>query len=212
MMKYISILNPKGGCGKTTLAINLARALVLQGRQILLIDSDPQGSARDWHAAAHTPVVDLVGLNQARDVKRLGAMASNYELAVIDGAAKLEDMTAEVIKISDLIMIPIGPSPFDLWAVSDLVRLIKKRQGQPRNDLKACFVIARSIKGTKLSKDVIEAVQATGVPVCAIAINQRQVYPQTASLGQTVFETKNALAIAEMSGLAGDVKQRMGIV
>ena len=62
-MKVVAVLNQKGGVGKTTLATNLARALHLEGATVLLVDSDPQGSARDWHAAGDGQLVNVVGLD-----------------------------------------------------------------------------------------------------------------------------------------------------
>ncbi len=66
MSKIIAVLNQKGGAGKTTLSTNLARALQLDGDKVLLIDSDPQGSARDWNAAANGELLPVVGLDRAR--------------------------------------------------------------------------------------------------------------------------------------------------
>ena len=93
-MSIISVLNPKGGCGKTTISTNLARALHDRGHSVLIVDSDPQGSARDWHAANEDNPIELVALDRPNNVKTLASMAANYDYVVIDGAAKLEDMIA----------------------------------------------------------------------------------------------------------------------
>ncbi len=60
----ISILNQKGGAGKTTISVNLARGLKQDGGSVLLVDSDPQGSARDWHAAGNGELITVIGLDR----------------------------------------------------------------------------------------------------------------------------------------------------
>lgn len=208
-MKIISILNPKGGSGKTTLATNLARGLHERGRRVLLVDSDPQGSARDWHAANEANPLPLIALDRANNIKTLSSMGNDYDVVLIDGAAKLEDMLAATIKIANHILIPVQPSPYDLWAASDLVDFIKVRQeimdGKPTAD----FVVSRAIAGTKLGGDIRTALNEYGLGLCSTTITQRQVYPQTASEGLTVFDSTNVDARQEMEALAAEIDTRV---
>ncbi len=204
-MSIISVLNPKGGCGKTTISTNLARALFDRGHSVLLVDSDPQGSARDWHAANEDNPIELVALDRPNNVKTLASMAANYDYVVIDGAAKLEDMIAAAIKVSDFILIPVQPSPYDIWAASDLVDFIKARQEVTDGVPLAGFVVSRAVEGTRLGDDVRAALDDYALPVCKTAITQRQVYPQTASEGRTVFDADNAKAKAETVALVDEV-------
>ena len=74
-LPIISILNPKGGSGKTTITTNLARSLHERGHKVLIVDSDPQGSARDWHAANKENPLPLVALDRANNVKNLPDVA-----------------------------------------------------------------------------------------------------------------------------------------
>ena len=91
-MAVISVLNPKGGSGKTTLTTNLAQALHLRVSKVLIVDSDPQGSARDWHAASEANPLPLVSLDRANNIKTLSSMVGSYDHIVLDGAAKMEDI------------------------------------------------------------------------------------------------------------------------
>lgn len=204
-MAIISVLNPKGGCGKTTVSTNLARALHEQGFSVLLVDSDPQGSARDWHAANEDNPIELVALDRPNNVKTLTTMATNYDYVVIDGAAKLEDMIAACIKVSDFVLIPVQPSPYDIWAASDLVDFIKARQEVTDGIPLAGFVISRMVEGTRLGGDVRKALDEYALPVCEITITQRQVYPQTASEGLTVYDADNSKAKAETTALTDEL-------
>mgnify|MGYP001795347270 CR=1 FL=1 len=200
-MSIISILNPKGGCGKTTISTNLARALHDRGHSVLIVDSDPQGSARDWHAANEDYPIELVALARPNNVKTLASLAANYDYVVIDGAAKLEDMIAAAIKVSDLVLIPVQPSPYDIWAASDLVDFITARQEVTDGIPMAGFVVSRMVEGTRLGSDVRAALDEYALPVCDTTITQRQVYPQTATEGLTVFDADNAKAKAETFAL-----------
>ena len=204
-MTVVAILNPKGGSGKTTLATNLARALHESGRSVLVVDSDPQGSARDWHAVNEANPIPLVALDRANNLSTIGSMADAYDFIIIDGAAKLENMLAAAIKASDLILIPVQPSPYDVWATSDLIDVIKARRevtdGRPR----AAFVVTRKIDGTKLGADVRPVLDEYGLPVLAAEIAQRQVYPRTAAAGLTVLDGGDPKARAEIDDLTGEV-------
>jgi chromosome partitioning protein len=204
-MAIISVLNPKGGCGKTTVSTNLARALHEQGFSVLLVDSDPQGSARDWHAANEDNPIELVALDRPNNVKTLSSMATNYDYVVIDGAAKLEDMIAACIKVSDFVLIPVQPSPYDIWAASDLVDFIEARQEVTDGIPLAGFVISRMVEGTRLGGDVRKALDEYSLPICETTITQRQVYPQTASEGLTVYDADNAKAKAETTALTDEL-------
>lgn len=204
-MSIISVLNPKGGSGKTTICTNLARSLHDRGYSVLLVDSDPQGSARDWHAANEGNPIELVALDRPNNVKTLISMSANYDYVVIDGAAKLEDMIAACIKVSDLVLIPVQPSPYDIWAASDLVDFIKARQEVTDGLPNASFVISRIVEGTRLGNDVRKVLDEYGLPVCNTAITQRQVYPQSASEGMTVYDADNLKAIAETTALTDEL-------
>ena len=204
-MPIISILNPKGGSGKTTISTNLARALHERGHRVLIVDSDPQGSARDWHAVDEKNPIPLVALDRANNVKSLPDVASAYDFVVVDGAAKLEDMIAASIKVADFVLIPVTPSPYDLCAASDLVEFIKARQEGTDGKPAARFIISRAIAGTRLGDEIVKALEEQGLGVFATHITQRQVYPQTASEGGTVFDSKNADALAEMNALTDEI-------
>jgi chromosome partitioning protein len=92
----------------------------------------------------------VVGLDRPtldRDVK---ALRANYDWIFIDGAARLEDMTTSAVKAADVILIPVQPSPYDVWATADLVDKVKQRREITDGKLKVAFVVSRAIEGTKI--------------------------------------------------------------
>lgn len=206
-MKVIAVLNQKGGSGKTTIATHLARALQLQGSSVLLVDSDKQGSARDWSAVNESNPVTVIGLDRPtldRDLKNV----SDKDFVVIDGSPQATDLAVSAIKAADFVLIPVQPSPYDIWATSDLVDLVKQRIEMTDNKLKSAFVVSRAIKNTKIGSEVSEVLIEYGLPVLNAKIVQRIAYPNSAAIGKTVFETesKTSDAVAEMNALATEVK------
>lgn len=185
-MPTIAFLSQKGGAGKTTLATCVARQLQLDGLDVILIDSDPQGSARDWRAATEQDTVLVVGLDRPtleKDIKALSDGGKKW--VIIDGAPRNEAMTVSAIKAADLVLIPVQPSPYDVWASEDLVSVIKTRQEVTDGKPKAAFLISRAIRRTELSRDVFSALQELGLPVFEHFTTQRQIYPKAAAVGLT---------------------------
>lgn len=206
-MKVIAVLNQKGGSGKTTIATHLARGLQLQGHSVLLVDSDQQGSARDWRAVDEDNPVPVIGLDRPtldKDLKNV----SNKEFVVIDGSPQATNLALSAIKAADFVLIPVQPSPYDVWATNDLVDLVQQRIEMTDGKLKAAFVVSRAIQNTNIGKEVAAVLQDYNLPVLDARIVQRVSYPNSASVGKTVFETESAKsnAVTEITQLVNEVK------
>ena len=206
-MKVIAVLNQKGGSGKTTIATHLARGLQLQGHSVLLVDSDQQGSARDWRAVNEDNPVPVIGLDRPtldKDLKNV----SDKEFVVIDGSPQATNLALSAIKAADFVLIPVQPSPYDVWATSDLVDLVQQRIEMTDGKLKAAFVVSRAIQNTNIGKEVAAVLQDYNLPVLDARIVQRVSYPNSASVGKTVFETESAKssAVTEITQLVNEVK------
>ena len=209
-MKVISVLNQKGGSGKTTIATHLARALQIEGADVLLVDSDPQGSARDWAAVREDQPLTVVGIDRPtidRDVKKV---ARKVDFVVIDGAPQAGDLAVSAIKAADFVLIPVQPSPYDIWATSDLVELVKQRIEVTDGRLRAAFVVSRAIKGTRIGVEITEALAGYGLPILESRITQRVSYPGTAAAGITVLEAEpTGDAATEVFNLAREIKCKL---
>jgi len=208
-MHVIAVLNQKGGSGKTTIATHLARAFQLSGADVLLVDSDPQGSARDWAAVREDQPVPVVGIDRPTIERDLKSVAKK-EYIVIDGAPQAANLAMSAIKAATFVLIPVQPSPYDIWATADLVDLVKQRIEVTDGKLGAAFVISRAIKGTKIGASVSEALSGYGLPVLESRITQRVIYPGSAANGTTVLdEDPEGEAAREVRALLDEIKQRL---
>jgi chromosome partitioning protein len=204
-MKTIAVLNQKGGSGKTTVSTHLARALQLAGAEVVLVDSDPQGSARDWAAAREDQPVTVVGIDRPIIEKSLKPFA-RADYVIIDGAPSIEALAVSAIKAANLVLIPVQPSPYDIWATADLVDLVKARIEVLDGALKAAFIISRAIKGTRIGAEITEALTGYGLPILEARVHQRVAYPTSAASGGTVFDLEpNGEGVAEIRALANEV-------
>lgn len=205
-MPIVAVLNQKGGAGKTTIATHLARAYQLAGKKVLLIDSDPQGSARDWAAMREDQPVSTVGIDRPtieRDIKSV----AKVDWVIIDGAPQAQDLAVSAMKAAHFVLIPVQPSPYDIWATAALVDLVRQRIEITDGALKAAFVISRAIKGTKIGEEVSAALEGYELPVLSSRINQRVIFPSTAATGRTVFDdSPNGEASKEIKQLAQEIE------
>ncbi len=208
MPKTIAILNQKGGVGKTTLAVHIATALARKKRKLLLLDADPQGSALDWAAARRAePLFPVVGLPKSSIHKELPALAANFELVLIDGPPRVYDVARSAIMASDLVLVPVQPSPYDVWAAKEIIDLLNEATVY-KPTLKKAFVINRKIVNTAIGRDVTEALSAYPIPVLETAICQRVAFAESATQGLTVYEIDpDMLSAQEMNQLADEVER-----
>lgn len=208
-MPTIAFLSQKGGAGKTTLATCLARELVLQGFDTVLVDADSQGSARDWRAATEAETVPVIGMDRPtldRDLKAINPTGHRWVL--IDGAGRSETMTVSAIRAADMVLIPVHPSPYDVWAASDLVSLIRSRQGITDGKPLAAFLISRAVKRTRLTGEVAEALSEFRFPVFSAYTTQRQTYPTAAAQGLTPCDTEpDGEAAKEIRAIVAELLQ-----
>lgn len=189
----ISVLQQKGGVGKTTLATNISAALAAQGEKVLLVDADPQHSALDWGTKRETsPPFTLMGLPTAvlhRDLPPL--LGNPYTVIVIDGPGKIADIPRSALMASNIALIPVQPSPYDVWSAGDILGILKEALSFGAS-VKAAFVVNRKIPNSNLGRDVTDALAEHELPVFETHIQQRICYAESAGKGLSVVEMKQS--------------------
>lgn len=198
-MKIIALLNEKGGAGKSTVAINIACALHRQGKRVVLIDADPQGTLRDWREASPegADLPPVVVLDRPEGLLT-GIKTLACDFAIIDTPAKAEKMAANVVRIAHVAIIPIQPSGADVWASAAAVKLIQSKR-DVGGEIDAAFLATRTSGTTNLSRDIKGGKwNEYGVDMLNTTISNRVSYAQSLTDGVSVYETKDGQAKAEI--------------
>ncbi len=191
MGKVIAFLNSKGGSGKTTIATSCAHCLHQFGHKVLIVDTDPQGTALEWsdRQPENSDFPAVVGLDRPEALyNALPKVAPDFDFIIIDGVAKLEKISTSAIKVSDIVIVPVQPSGADIWGASDLVDFIKARQEVGEGKPASAFVVSRQIVGTNLASDIMEALQSYDLPVLNSRTSQRVAYTEALTAGTTVLD------------------------
>jgi chromosome partitioning protein len=202
-MLTIAVLNRKGGVGKTTIAVNLACELDARGRRVVLVDTDAQGTASDWSAAGDSGVM-VVKIDRATLDRDLPKLDGQFDVCVVDGAAKAEMMTVSAVKAADIVVMPISPSAADIWAAAETAEIVKARYellGRP----KGLFVISRAVVGTTLEGEAERALMSFDLPVLEARTHQRVAYVRSLGEGSYASNTSDSKARAEVAALTEEI-------
>ena len=201
--KVITIAQQKGGTGKTTLAVHLALAFIkYHNLKVAIIDTDPQGSLGKWFMIRS----EIKIKNGDLTFKTASLWGAQYEskilkqtndIVIIDTPPKIEADARPAIEASDLVLIPISPSPVDFWATEPIIEIAKRAKK------KVVIQINRANPRAKLMKKTYAYINDLGVKKTNTLIGHRQIFIASMGEGKTVIEKqrkgKAAQEIEELS-------------
>ncbi len=216
--KIIAIVNQKGGSGKTTLSMQLAGTLARRGNRVLVVDADPQATATRWAASADDNKqfpASVVGLSAAsnkvhREVKKF---VDDYKYIIVDCPPAADSPVPQsALLIADLALVPLIPSPLDMWAAVG-IRQVIENIGNINETLQARLVVNQCQPNTNLAKEALEVLPEFGIELCKTYMHQRQVYRQSAVFGQTVhdFGSKAIDAVNEIEALTDEIQKLLAM-
>lgn len=193
----IGTVNPKGGAGKTTIAIHLAVASHRRGYPTKLVDADPQGSALDW--SKRTPDgYDGPPVEHVRTDDSLASHIGGADVVVVDSPARLDERTGAVLSVSDVALVPVRPSGLDLWGTAEFLDVLADHlEG---TGLKAAFVASQRDVRTTLSDELEQVLTDWELPLFT-GLTSRVAYARSLSRGETVLDGYDDTAAREVRTL-----------
>lgn len=205
----LALLNQKGGTGKTTLAIHIAGELARRGNRVVLLDADPQSSALDWaqrRSQRRLPrLFQTFGLAKETLHQEASEFAGWADHIVIDGPPRIAALARSALLAADQVVIPVQPSPYDLWASAEMVGLIREAQVF-RPVLRAAFVINRRVSTTVIGREARGALAEQPFPVLRAEVRQRIVFADSVAAGQLVREAApDGIAAREIAALTDEL-------
>ena len=208
----ITVVNQKGGAGKTILAMQLAGTIARRGKKVLVVDADPQATAMRWSASApeNRPFPAAVnGLSAAGEMvhREVRKFVDDYNVIIIDSPPALDSPVPEsALLIADLALVPMRPLPAELWA-SVAIRTLIKRQHAVNDVLQARIVVSDLEPRTRLARNVLDKLSEFRIPLMQTVLHHRIAYPESMMLGCTVHDLGSVAkaAITEVEALTSEV-------
>ncbi|HWR92610.1 MAG TPA: ParA family partition ATPase [Desulfobacterales bacterium] len=201
----ISLINQKGGVGKTTTAINIASALAAKKLNVLMVDADPQGSVLQWQSTGANREFDVVQLPAAELRGQIGKHRQAFDHVVVDSPPALSHVSREIAACSDLAIIPIAPSSLDIWSSRETIQLVSD-VGRSHAGLSARLLVYRKIPGTRLAAEARDALNSYGLDVFKTEISQRIAYVEAIVSGVSVLKySPNSVAAREIRSLCDEI-------
>lgn len=203
----ITIAQQKGGAGKTTLVAQLAVCYAASRKKVAVVDIDPQGSLTAWHTQRRRSMADqdaggihLSTVGGWRLATELDRLRNDFDIVLVDSPPHAETEAKAAIRAADLVLVPVQPSPMDLWATAPTVSLARKE----KTDI--LVVLNRMPPRGRLPDMVIAKLEEDGLPVAKVMLGSRVAFAASMMDGKGVLETSSrSPAAKEIKALADEV-------
>ncbi|NHZ66629.1 ParA family protein [Massilia genomosp. 1] len=204
MPSIITLAHQKGGVGKSTIALNLYGYFSQSGLRTALVDIDPQGSISSFVDFAGADRFDLVRRKDFATYADLLAQVQGFEVVIIDTPPYLSKELEEIIKITDLVIIPCKASLFDAFAIRQTIDFIET-QRTDKNDFLSAIVMTMAISGASLQAQIRDHLEQHKIPILKTEIGNRVAYAKSLLLSGNVMQDDSGKAKEEMQNLADEI-------
>lgn len=209
-MKVISFLQTKGGAGKTTCVINVAQLLAMSGLDVAVVDTDPQANLQSWNKA-DLAKFSIYVVESEKDVYRVRKDLQHHDCVIIDGAASLSVITHAAVMVSDLVIVPVAPSPLDFSGSSAVLDVIEAQNLNRATPLPMRCLMTKFENGTVMGEILKSSIDSIGQLRFKTRITHRQSYIRCLLTGGTIFDTRDSTARGEISMLVEEIKKLINI-
>ena len=209
-MAIIAVAGRKGGVGKSTIAGNLAAEFAAMGHSVIVLDADPQHSLAAWADQGQGMLSHCV--EKLKDAETLRARGRSTEkdvdLVIIDTPPGMPEITYQAALVADLLLLPCGPSPLDLFSLKEALSLALKARAERRSKRpRIRFVPSKVLRNTNLGRSLSSSLEEMGKKVLP-PIGQRIAVAEAVVTGLTVCEyAPNSVARMEFKDLAKAVQK-----
>lgn len=206
----VTVGNQKGGVGKSTIAVNMAVEAAKDRKKILLVDADPQASSMSWRALRQSDDIKAIAITAPTLHKDLRTM-EGFDIIIIDAGGRDTAVFRSAIMACDLLIIPVLPSQFDIFAADDTIKIL--REARVFKDVEAAFVLNQLILSAKVSQEAEEALKSFGedAPLLDARLYARVAYKNCLENGQGVTEYEpSGKASQEVKALYNAITKILG--
>lgn len=206
MAPVLTIAQQKGGTGKTTLAAHLAAAFAAS-RRVALLDIDPQRSLRRWHElrSARVPAPAAIAFADTAGWRLSGTLDQlrrAHDLVLIDSPPQIDTEARLAIRAADLVLVPVQPSPLDLWAAEGTLALAAAEHRPVR------LVLNRAPGGGRLRAAIEAEIGGRALPRLAVVLGNRVGFATAFAAGLGVTEaSRRGPAVAELLALVAEIEE-----
>ncbi|MEM8915633.1 MAG: ParA family partition ATPase [Pseudomonadota bacterium] len=204
--KVITVAQQKGGAGKTTLVAHLAVALAQTGKSVAVVDIDPQGSLSRWaqvrqESGANDPELTVSQIQGWRTTGEVEKLSRAHDIVLVDSPPHMETESRIAVRTADLVVVPIQPSPMDVWA-SEATVTMADSEGT------SCLLVLNRVPPRgKLVDELRPEVKKLGAKLARTSLGNRIALASSMMKGRGVTEGPKSRAAEEITALAREVSR-----
>jgi chromosome partitioning protein len=194
----ISIVNPKGGAGKSTLCLVTALSLAERGGKVIVLDADIASPIKRWSANRSGPIAVVGGLTDDTIIEAVQSQRGAYDVVLIDTEGVASVMATRAVALSDLVLVPLQPSALDAQEATKAIMMVRSEERMRGRSIPARAVLTRTSPSvpTRRTKQIVKDLEANGVPSLRTQLHQRVAY-------ENLFYEKSTFSELDPKRVAG---------